>query len=128
MGVGAGQAEARLAVKMGCSNAYRGHLRRLGLGAVRAPGAVALALPQSIQLRQRDPGQASVFVFAEFAELALRNLARGRTAQRVARFVHRSQHLDLMEVLADQPRYLRPAEPGHLEHKAVSNFRTVSVN
>ena len=62
----------------------------VGLVLVKCTRRVRI-LPQAIQVRHRNLGQASVFVLAELAELTLENLARGRTAEGVVGFIHRRQ-------------------------------------
>jgi hypothetical protein len=112
-----------------------GHRRGPRFGVVQAPLAVALAAAQVVQMSYGDGCQPRVLLSAVELDLALENAPRGRPAQGLMRLVDRGQQLDVGPreplgetpppiesrldpatgcVAGDQPRDLRPAQPGHL--------------
>ena len=104
---------------------------------------VSRTLAQTVDLGHRDPRQPLIALLAEVVELALQDLLRGRSAERLVRFIHAHQqrhvlaavyrretvapavfnpHFSILPVPADQTRDLRAAQPRHLLH--ISPYQT----
>jgi hypothetical protein len=126
-------------VWLGRSPLPNGHLRRPRWLIYNPALPIGPALPKTIQLRHRNLRQLCVLQVAEVVALALRNLPRRRPAERLMRFVYRSQQFDIgpriagrklsppvslrlhlvaLPVLSDQPRDLRPAHSRHFRQVA----------
>src|SRR5205807_207712 len=99
------------------------------------PFAIALVLPQVVQMSHRDRRQPLEFKLAILLILALQDVPCGRAAQVFMRLIHTRQQLDIgtrialgktvslvieandlspVQVASDQSRHLRSASPRHL--------------
>ena len=116
-----------------------GHLYGLRFGVVHPALAVTPSLSQIVNMRHRDRRQPLVGGVSVELPFAFQNLLRRRPAHGFVRFVHLRQQLQVgcgeaarkpvpalagfldlavFPVPANQPRHLRPAQPGHLGHVA----------
>jgi hypothetical protein len=110
-------------------------LDRRGPGLFVVAQAVARALAQVVEVAVGEPGQPLELRLAVDLELALEDVPRGRTAEPLVGLVDRGQQLHVgrgvtaletgpkrglgrdpsgLDIAANQPRGLRPAEPGHV--------------